>query len=133
MLVRIWRSSVEATHEFLSTDDLDYYETRLASEYLELVDVTVAAVDGIPVGFSGVADEKLEMLFIDQQHRGHGIGSALLRDAVTKIPGLLVDVNEQNPQAVGFYQHHGFITVGRSETDPDGRPFPVLHLARAQS
>ncbi|KLO31963.1 GNAT family N-acetyltransferase [Mycobacterium haemophilum] len=131
-LVRIWRSAVEATHEFLSSEDIDYYETRLAGEYLGLVELTVAAVDGTPVGFSGVADQKLEMLFIDQQHRGHGVGSALLHAAMTKTPGLLVDVNEQNPQAVGFYHHRGFITLGRSETDSDGRQFPILHLGLAQ-
>lgn len=132
-LVSIWRSAVAATHEFLSAEDIDYYEKRLAGEYLGLVELTVADVGGIPAGFSGVADGKLEMLFIDQQHRGHGVGSALLQDAIAKIPGLLVDVNEQNPQAVGFYHHRGFITLGRSETDSDGRPFPILHLGLAQS
>jgi putative acetyltransferase len=131
VLVAIWRSAVQATHDFLSADDIDYYETRLAGEYLGLVEVTVAAVGGVPVGFSGVADGKLEMLFIHRRQRGHGAGSALLREAIANTPGLSVDVNEQNPQAVGFYHHHGFITLGRSETDVDGRPFPILHLGLA--
>ena len=39
-----------------------------------------------------------------------------------------VDVNEQNPQAVGFYLRMGFAVVGRSETDDADRPFPILHL-----
>lgn len=131
-LVGIWRNAVAATHDFLSADDIDYYETRLAGEYLGLVELTVAAVDGIPVGFSGVADGKLEMLFIHQRNRGHGVGSALLRDAMTKVPGVLLDVNEQNPQAVGFYRRHGFVTLARSPTDSDGRPFPILHLGLAR-
>lgn len=132
-LVRIWRSAVEATHDFLTADDIDFYERRLADEYLKLVDVTVADADGVPVGFSGVAYENLEMLFIDQQHHGRGAGSLLLGDAMAKHPGLLVDVNEQNPQAVGFYLHHGFVMLSRSETDGDGRPFPILHLGPAPS
>lgn len=127
-LVRIWRSAVEATHHFLTADDIDFYERRLAEEYLKMVDLTVADSAGIPVGFSGVAGGNLEMLFIDHQHRGRGAGSVLLADARAKNPGLLVDVNEQNPQAVGFYQRHGFVTLSRSETDGDGRPFPILHL-----
>lgn len=93
---------MEATHEFLSADDIDFYEKRLAGEYLGLVEITVATLDGSPVGFSGLAEGKLEMLFIDQQHRGRGIGSALLHDAIAKAPGLLLHVNEQNAQAVGF-------------------------------
>jgi putative acetyltransferase len=40
-----------------------------------------------------------------------------------------VDVNEQNPAAVGFYQHFGFKVVGRSPLDGTGKPFPILHMA----
>jgi len=127
-LTAIWRSAVDATHDFLAAEDVEYFESRLATDYLPQVDVTVAVVAGRTVGFSGIADGKLEMLFIDGDHRGRGVGAALLRDAVAKVPNLLVDVNEQNEQAVGFYLRHGFHTVGRSATDGDGKPYPLLHL-----
>ncbi|MFU6774762.1 GNAT family N-acetyltransferase, partial [Pseudomonas aeruginosa] len=42
---------------------------------------------------------------------------------------LSVDVNEQNPQACGFYRHYGFRQTGRSATDSAGRPFPLLHMS----
>lgn len=129
-LVRIWRGAVEATHDFLTPADVSHYEARMATDYLPSVDLTVATAGGVAVGFSGVAEGKLEMLFVDPEHRGHGAGTALLRRALADNPELLVDVNEQNPQAVGFYHHHGFVTLNRSETDPDGRPFPILHLGR---
>ena len=127
-LVRIWRSAVEATHDFLTADDIDFYERRLAEEYLKLVDLTVAEFDGAPVGFAGVAGGNLEMLFIDHQHRGRGAGSALLVDAMATNPGLLVDVNEQNPQAVGFYEHMGFTVYKRSDLDEQGNPYPLLYM-----
>jgi putative acetyltransferase len=130
-LVAIWRSAVEGTHEFLTADDIDDIEKRLADEYLGSVEITVATFAGAPVGFSGLADGKLQMLFIGQQHRFRGVGSALLGHAIAKVPDLSLDVNEQNPQAVGFYLHHGFVMVGRSATDADGRPFPILHLRMA--
>jgi putative acetyltransferase len=41
-----------------------------------------------------------------------------------------VDVNEQNPEARGFYERLGFTVVARSELDGTGRPFPLLHLRR---
>lgn len=122
---------MEATHDFLSAEDIDYYQIRLSQEYLALVELTVATLEGTPVGFAGVADGKMEMLFIDRAHRGRGVGSALLGDALRRHPALLVDVNEQNPQAVGFYSRHGFRVLGRSELDGDGRPFPILHLGLA--
>ncbi|MTE16167.1 acetyltransferase [Nocardia aurantiaca] len=129
-LVRIWRSAVEATHDFLTPEDIDFYEERIANEYLAAVTLTVATVDDVPVGFSGTADGKLEMLFIDRRQHGRGVGTALLRKAIDETPDLLVDVNEQNPQAVGFYERHGFVTLARSDIDADGRPFPILHLGR---
>lgn len=46
---------------------------------------------------------------------------------------LLVDVNEQNPDAVRFYEAVGFEVFGRSETDGGGRPFPLLHMRDMRS
>jgi putative acetyltransferase len=43
---------------------------------------------------------------------------------------LTVDVNEQNTYAAAWYLRRGFVTIGRSETDADGRPYPLLHLRR---
>jgi hypothetical protein len=41
---------------------------------------------------------------------------------------VLVDVNEQNEQALGFYLRMGFEVEGRSELDSTGKPFPLLHM-----
>lgn len=128
-IIAVWRSAVEATHAFLTPSDVDGYERRMAADYLPAVTLTVATVDGRIVGFSGLADGTLEMLFVDADEHGRGVGSALLGDALTRVPGLRVDVNEQNPQAVGFYRHHGLRETGRSVTDGEGRPFPLLHFA----
>ena len=37
-------------------------------------------------------------------------------------------VNEQNPQAKGFYEHMGFRVRERSELDEQGNPYPVLFM-----
>lgn len=39
-----------------------------------------------------------------------------------------VTVNEQNPQAVGFYEHMGFVTYKRTELDEEGNPYPLLYM-----
>lgn len=132
-IVAVWRGAVEATHAFLTPADVDGYEQRMAADFLPAVTLTVATVDERIVGFSGLADGTLEMLFVDADHHGEGIGGALLRDALARVPGLRVDVNEQNPQAVGFYRRHGLRETGRSETDGEGRPFPLLHFAAPPS
>ena len=131
-LVTIWRSSVDATHDFLAAADRDAIESRLASDYFPQVRLTVAALDGAPVGFAGTAGEDLVMLFVHADARGRGVGRALLDHVVREQGVRTVDVNEQNGHAVGFYAHSGFVVTGRSETDGDGLPYPLLHLALPQ-
>lgn len=68
------------------------------------------------------------MLFIAPQMRGRGIGKLLVNYAVEHQGVWKVDVNEQNEQAVGFYQKMGFSVVGRSPVDNQGKPYPLLHM-----
>jgi putative acetyltransferase len=79
-------------------------------------------------GFIGVDENRIEMLFVDDASRGKGVGSLLLRYAIDHFGANEVDVNEQNPQGVAFYQHRGFVQVGRSALDGQGNPFPLLHM-----
>ncbi|WP_152353854.1 acetyltransferase [Brachybacterium subflavum] len=131
VLVEIWRSAVEATHDFLAPSDREEIAAHLPGDYLPAVELSVAERDGRPVGFSGVSDGELQMLFVHASARGSGVGSALLRHAIRSQGVTRVDVNEQNPQAAGFYAHHGFEVAGRSERDDAGRPYPILHLRLA--
>jgi putative acetyltransferase len=127
-LVEIWRSAVRATHDFLEEADFERIESNLASAYFPAVTLIVGEHEGKPVGFAGIAGGYLEMLFVSNDVRGSGIGSALLAEAIANNGVTKVDVNEQNPGAHGFYVSRGFAQVRRSELDGDGRPYPILHL-----
>ncbi|WP_413083602.1 acetyltransferase [Tomitella fengzijianii] len=128
-LVRVWRSAVDATHDFLAEEHRAEIESHLASDYFPQVALFVAERGGVPVGFAGVAEGNLEMLFVDASARHQGVGSALL-SFVTAGQGVrTVDVNEQNAQAVGFYRSRGFRVIDRSELDDQGRPYPLVHMA----
>jgi putative acetyltransferase len=130
VLLEIWEASVRATHHFLSEQDIAFYK-QLIQEYqvFHKVDITIVRnQDGEILGFMGVADEKLEMIFLKPAARGKGIGKMLLKHAVEALRVSKVDVNEQNEQAVKFYNHLGFKVIGRSELDDQGKPYPILRL-----
>jgi putative acetyltransferase len=129
VLVGIWRRAVEATHGFLSAAEVDDLEPRVAAE-LARAAVRVAAGPEGPVGFLGGSAGEVDMLFVDPAVHGQGAGTALLDDAAAHHPVLTLDVNEQNPAARAWYTRRGFVETGRSETDEDGRPYPLLHLRR---
>ena len=82
---------------------------------------------GEPVAFMGIDSNRLEMLFLSPEVRGKGLGKQLLQYGIETYNIQELTVNEQNPQAVGFYEHMGFQTYKRTEYDEEGNPYPLLY------
>ena len=131
-LLNIWESSVKATHLFLSNDEICNIK-KYVPQALTGVPVLIVAENenGKPVGFMGVADKMLEMLFILNECRGQGIGKQLLQYGIENYLINELAVNEQNPLVKGFYEHLGFEVYKRTETDEQGNPYPLLYMKRA--
>ena len=128
-LVRVWESSVKATHHFLKEEDFKEIKSALKGEYFPAVDLKCLKDEtGKIIAFSGVYGNKLEMLFVHADMRGKGAGKMLLSYAIQKSDISKVDVNEQNIQAVEFYKKHGFSIVKRNELDGQGKPYPILEM-----
>lgn len=127
-LAEIWERSVRATHGFLTEQDIAEIKSALTKDYFPAVDLYAIVVDGTIKGFTGLCDKKIEMLFIDSDSFGNGLGSKLI-DFAIQTGAKTVDVNEQNPDALKFYLSKGFRIASRDETDDAGRPFPILHMA----
>lgn len=131
-LLEVWEAAVRATHDFLEEHDIQLLKPLLIEQYFPLVQLScIRGDDGTIAGFLGYAEGKVEMLFVDPLHHGMGIGKALLNDSVVRLGASQVDVNEQNPKALGFYLSQGFAVEGQSPLDGGGRPFPILHLRLA--
>ncbi|WP_299838523.1 GNAT family N-acetyltransferase [uncultured Tenacibaculum sp.] len=128
-VVDLWEASVRATHHFLKEEDIEYFKPLILNTYLDAVELRcIRNNEKKIVGFLGVAEQNLEMLFIDPEYRGKKIGKKLLNYSIDNLNVTKVDVNEQNEQAVGFYKHCGFEVIDRSELDSSGKPYPTLHM-----
>lgn len=122
-------ASVRATHHFLSEEDILYFKSLILNGHLKAVHLTCVKDEaGRILGFMGVHEDSLEMLFLHPDARGKGIGKHLILHGINDLKVKKVDVNEQNPQAVGFYKQLGFEVVSRSELDGLGKPYPILHM-----
>ena len=129
-LLEIWEDSVRATHDFLAEADIQELKPLIFEQYFDAVDLRCAKnSQGEILGFCGVHDGNIEMLFISPDARGKGVGALLVAYAIKSQCATKVDVNEQNEQALGFYQHIGFSVTGRSPIDGQGKPYPLLHMA----
>ena len=129
ILVDIWESAVLSTHDFLKKEDFLYYREHLPA-YFQYVTLYGYEQDGRLVGFIGVAENNIEMLFVHNDYRYKGVGKRLVMYAIEKLQVCKVDVNEQNIQAIGFYRHMGFSVITRSDLDAEGKAYPILHMRR---
>lgn len=130
-LTIIWQKSVEATHLFLSPQDI---KDILPQVVIGLKQIPILLVsftnDDEPIGFAGIANDKLEMLFLSPDYFQQGIGYKMISTAIQDYQIKYVDVNKQNPKALKFYLRQGFTIFKRSPVDSDNRPFPILHLKK---
>jgi len=127
--LEIWRAAVDVTHGFLTPQDRAEIDVMVERDHLPNVDLWVATDDEHRVqGFLGMGEAEIDSLFVDPAMHGRGYGSALVSHALSLAPDATVDASEQAPQAVAFYERRGFVRTGRSETDPMGRPYPLVHF-----
>lgn len=129
-VIQIWRNSVDATHDFLTAQHRQEIEKEVIGFFSQTPVWVATNQEDHPVGWMFLYEGHLEALFVDASARGRGVGKQLVSHALALHPDLSVDVNEQNQQAIGFYQHMGFQVSGRSEKDGQGRPYPLLHLSK---
>ena len=131
-LIAIWCRSVDATHDFLSKAYRKELE-EMVRAFLPEAPLWVAVnTEDQPIAFMLLTGDHMDALFVDPDVRGCGVGRLLIAHALSLTPTLTTNVNEQNEQAVGFYQKMGFRVTGRSETDDLGQPYPLLNLMYEQ-
>ncbi len=131
--IEIWRHAVDATHHFLSQEDRRAIEAMVC-DFLPQVPLLLAVdANDFPLAFMFIDNGHMEALFVDPTYRGMGIGAMLVQHGLSLHPDMTTDVNEQNLQALGFYEKMGFECAGRSSLDGQGRPYPIIHLKRVKA
>lgn len=92
-----------------------YYAERVAH-------CRVGVLSGRIVGCCAVRDNSIDLMMVDVDHHGAGIGAALLKDAETRLfksyDSLFLNSFRDNLQAVGFYMKHGWVEDSQF-VDPD--------------
>ena len=130
-LLEVWKSSVKATHLFLSDSEIDSIKEYVPQALVGIAHLIIGGEsEDCPVAFMGIEDRSLEMLFIALEERGKGLGKCLIRYGIENYGVERLAVNEQNSQAKEFYEHMGFRVYKRTELDEQGNPYPLLYMRR---
>lgn len=128
-LTDVWEASVRATHHFLREEEIVRLRKFVPSALATVPHLVVATdAEGKTVAFMGIDGQKIEMLFVAPEVFGEGLGRRLVEYGFSALGVTAVDVNEENPQSRGFYEHMGFCVIGRSERDGQSMPHPILHM-----
>ncbi|MBY7735322.1 GNAT family N-acetyltransferase [Francisella philomiragia] len=129
-MIEVWESSVRATHGFLAEEDIVKLRGLIRNEvfYINSIEIYVLKDLDKVIGFVGTSDVTIQMLFISPNYFGKTVGRILLKYALENKKCTKVEVNEQNPRALRFYQKHGFQIKARLELDHQGNPFPIFFM-----
>lgn len=131
-LLEVWEGSVRATHLFLSNDEIKSIKEYVPQALNGIAHLMIAEDEvGRAVAFMGIEDGSLEMLFVAPEERGKGLGKRLVQYGIENYAVERLAVNEQNPQAKGFYEHMGFQVYKRTDLDEQGNPYPLLYMRRS--
>ena len=132
-ILLIWEKAVLATHNFLSPEYfIEIKELLQGFDFTELK-VFCQINENKIIGFIGLNNTKIEMLFIDPKYFGKGFGKNLINFAIENHNANLVDVNEQNTNAKKFYEKQGFKVYERTEKDDLGKDYPILKMKRIEN
>jgi putative acetyltransferase len=131
--LEIWRSAVDSTHRFLSPEHRAEIDVLVREQFLPNAELWLAVDDeGSQMGWLVMDGDMIDALFVDPAAHGLGYGSRLLDQAALLSPSrtLRVEASEQATNALPFYLARGFRITGRTPTDHDGRPYPLVQLVR---
>lgn len=129
-LLQVWERSVLATHSFLSASDFDKIKKIVHRINFEQLPVYCAVSENSVLAFIGVEGKQIEMLFVDPDYFGCGIGKMLMTYAFDSLGANNVSVNEQNVGALAFYFASGFEVYDRQPVDGLGLPYPILNMKK---
>lgn len=126
--VNIWEDSVNATHIFLSKAEIKNIKQYVPKLLQEVPHLIVVKSGNELMAFMGVNNQKIEMLFVKNKMRNQEIGKSLINYGIKTFQINEVTVNEDNNQAVSFYEHLGFKVFKRTNLDEQGNPYPILYM-----
>jgi putative acetyltransferase len=127
-VLEVWEKSVIATHTFLAHFDFIEIKALVKTIDFESLEVYCLVKNADVIGFIGVAECTIEMLFVLPEYIGKGLGKQLCDFALSKLHANKVDVNEQNENAFQFYEKMGFEIYERTKQDDQGRNYPLLRM-----
>ncbi|MEA2000447.1 MAG: GNAT family N-acetyltransferase [Actinomycetota bacterium] len=129
-LLDVWYRASLIVHSFLSEEFFEAERRQIAERWLPMAETLVYESGGRVVGFLSLIGNEVGGIFVDPDHQGRGIGSALMDGARDSRPFLELGVFEANSTGRRFYDSYGFEPVSRQIDEDTGQPELRLRFER---
>ena len=93
-LTDVWNQSVRISHTFLNEQDIENIRPYVRIALKEVDHLMMVSHDGMYMGFMGIDDHKIEMLFLAPGCIGRGVGSRL-PDFITFVRHHIAQIENQ--------------------------------------
>jgi GNAT superfamily N-acetyltransferase len=94
---------------------IDYFSPAKVEQFSHERDCLVAEEEGAIIGTAALEGDELVTFFVDPQHQGRGIGSALLKaiETIARHHGRRELKVDASLTGTAFYERHGYERTGR--------------------
>lgn len=126
-VMEIWLNATIQGHPFIAEDYwYNNYET-VKNQWLPAADTYVDIRGNEMLGFVSVhSGNTIGALFVDFEHQGLGIGTALINHVKTVYDTLTLEVYKENLTALRFYKRKGFVVTEEKPSDNAGHMLAVM-------
>jgi putative acetyltransferase len=125
-LLDLWRRAWDMTMpEIEFSARLDWWRERWTNELVPNNEIVVAEADGKQIGFVVIDKNSgyLDQIVVEPEYWGSEAAKILLGEAKRISPrGVSLDVNQNNPRAIKFYQRERFARIGEGKNPASGKP-----------
>jgi putative acetyltransferase len=129
-MLDIWAAASAVAHAFLGSAAIEAQRALVRDVYIPGAENMVAEDGEAILGFIGLLGRHIGGLFVSPAAHRRGVGRALVEHAAALRGPLSVEVYEANESARAFYARLGFLPLARKPLDDQGRPVPLIRLAR---
>lgn len=123
----IWLEASIAGHDFIPAEFWRKQLPVMVEKYLPSAILHMVCIaENSPAAFSAVSGNTLAALFVQPEHWGKGIGTALLCNLLKIYSPLELAVYAQNQRAIRFYTKIGFKMVSNGLCAHTGEPEIIM-------
>ncbi|MFD2178143.1 GNAT family N-acetyltransferase [Veronia pacifica] len=109
-LIQLWEHTVRHCYPFYCEHDISTIKQSVLPDLLDMLTLrAIFSPQQVMIGFVGVRQSKVELLFVNPSYQRQGYGKTLLRYATEILRCDWLEVDSRNKNARMFYEKMGFV------------------------